>query len=79
MSATIGKQGQVLPFASIKESIVQHNCPLENYGCLHTVRPIQLFKNQLATPLASSDAKGEAISQPYRFEVELISERPDLD
>ena len=29
---TKGKQGQVLPFAPIMESIVQHNCPLENYG-----------------------------------------------
>ena len=29
--------------------------------------------------MASSDAKYEAISQPYRFDVELISERPDLD
>ena len=29
--------------------------------------------------MASSDAKREAISQPYRFEVELISEQPDLD
>jgi len=29
--------------------------------------------------LASSDAKYTAISQPYRFEVELISENAELD
>jgi type VI secretion system secreted protein VgrG len=38
-----------------------------------------LFKNQPTTHLASSDAKCEAISQPYRFEVELISENAELD
>jgi type VI secretion system secreted protein VgrG len=29
--------------------------------------------------LASSDAKLNTINQPYHFELELISERPDLD
>lgn len=29
--------------------------------------------------MASPDAKGETISQPYRFELELVSERPDLE
>ena len=38
-----------------------------------------LFNNQPTTPLTSPDAKYEAISQPYRFEVDLISEQPDLD
>ncbi len=38
-----------------------------------------LFKNQPTTHLASSDAKYTAISQPYRFEVELISENAELD
>jgi|GEM_PF-4381721 len=37
-----------------------------------------LFKNQPTTHLASSDAKYTAISQPYRFEVELISENAEL-
>lgn len=31
------------------------------------------------THLASSDAKCEAMSQPHRFDVKLISERVDLD
>ena len=38
-----------------------------------------LFNNQSTTPLASPDAKYDAISQPYRFELELVSERPDLE
>jgi type VI secretion system secreted protein VgrG len=29
--------------------------------------------------LASSDTKGKAIGQPYRFELELISENAELD
>ena len=40
---------------------------------------LPLFNNQPATHLASSDAKCEAVSQPYRFDLELVSEDPDLD
>lgn len=38
-----------------------------------------LFINQPTTPLASSDAKGGAISQPYRFELKLIRESAEQD
>lgn len=45
---------------------------------VHSELPIPLFNNQSTTRLASSDAKREAISQPYRSEVELISENAEL-